>query len=594
MNKFNDFEPHASGTGHKGRHEGIYTAFATASASTTALPPLAPSTSAEFTASDGATTLAMPPIATTSADSEQSTGGNGITTKKRRRIWPIVTGAVLAFLLAALIACFFAGRWYFQDKAAPGVHLGNVSVMGQNREQLTDTVNQQAAATKVNFNADGRTSTLTLDDLGAKVDVDKTVDALLNAKPAGSFASSLTRLNILSTSYVPLDATTNDATAQNAITNALIDEANRAQVTDITYDANAKGFTLVQGRDGMEPEPTAVKAAVAQAIASPGTTTSAKIELVTAKNPISNDMAQQAVKEANARTGLSLTVGNGEDKTVTIPADQIAQWVKPRIDSQTGAVTMNVDHDAVAAYLKQDSVIKQLSVPMTSEEVYITPKSEGGVRIGADKTLGHDGIEVTSTDNAAATISTALENGQDAHATVETKVTPFDQKEVEVPHDFDKANGDKWVHVDLTNQTATAYQGTTVVKTFLIASGQPTADGSRLSDTGTFYVYLKYESQTMTGEGYSQPNTPWISYYNGGEALHGAPAYMWGEHPIYIQQGVPGSHGCINMQVNDAKWMYDFATIGTRVVVDGTTPTSGEPIRQAGPDATGWQGGAAN
>ena len=133
-----------------------------------------------------------------------------------------------------------------------------------------------------------------------------------------------------------------------------------------------------------------------------------------------------------------------------------------------------------------------------------------------------------------------------------------------------------------------------MVKKFNIASGKPTADGSMLSDTGTFYVYLKYESQTMVGEGYNQSGTPWVSYYNGGEALHGVPAYMWGEHPIYVQQGIPGSHGCINMQVADAKWMYDFATIGTRVVVDGTTPTSGQALRPAGADATGWQGGNAS
>ena len=78
-----------------------------------------------------------------------------------------------------------------------------------------------------------------------------------------------------------------------------------------------------------------------------------------------------------------------------------------------------------------------------------------------------------------------------------------------------------------------------MVRKFNIASGKPTADGSMLSDTGTFYVYLKYESQTMVGEGYNQPGTPWVSYYNGGEALHGVPAYMWGEHPIYVQQGIP-------------------------------------------------------
>lgn len=511
------------------------------------------------------------------------------TRARGRNPWPIVAGVLLAVLLAALVSYFFVGRWYFQDKAAPGVSLGNVSVTGQNREQLTDTVNRQIAATKVTFDANGRTAEASLKDLGVATDADKTVDALLNAKAPDTFGATIARLNPFAKSSVPLTATTNDDTAFAFATDSLVDEGERERTTGIAYDANAKRFTVKAGQDGQEPEATTVKDAVARAIADPGQVTTTQVKLITAKDPITADTAQKTADDANARLGLAINVNNGGDKTVAIPADQIAQWIGTSADATNGTLALTVDHDAIDQYLKQDSVVKALTVPMVTEEVYVRPASEGGTSIGADKTLGVDGIEVTGNGSATDTIANAIQNGQPANATVATKVTPHDTKNVEVPHDFDKPNGSKWVHVDLTNQTATAYEGTTVVKTFLIASGQYTADGSRLSETGTFYVYLKYEQQTMTGPGYSQP-TPWISYYNGSEALHAVPPYLWGDHPIYVQQGIPGSHGCINMQVADGKWMYDWADVGTRVVVDGTTPSSGQPIREAGADATNYQG----
>ena len=40
---------------------------------------------------------------------------------KKRKLPLIITGIVLAVLVVAAIAGFFTARWYFQDKAAPGV-----------------------------------------------------------------------------------------------------------------------------------------------------------------------------------------------------------------------------------------------------------------------------------------------------------------------------------------------------------------------------------------------------------------------------------------------------------------------------------------
>ena len=81
--------------------------------------------------------------------------------------------------------------------------------------------------------------------------------------------------------------------------------------------------------------------------------------------------------------------------------------------------------------------------------------------------------------------------------------------------------------------------------------------------TGTYHIYLQNATQTMRGQNadgtpYEAEGIPWISYFYEGYALHGAPSRS--------SFGFSGSHGCLNMPVGEAKWIYDWATIGTTVV----------------------------
>ncbi len=80
---------------------------------------------------------------------------------------------------------------------------------------------------------------------------------------------------------------------------------------------------------------------------------------------------------------------------------------------------------------------------------------------------------------------------------------------------------------------------------------------------GTFPVYLRLTSQTMTGTNpdgshYSDPGIPWISYFNGGDALHGF---------IRSTYGWPQSLGCVEMPFADAKTVWPHTPIGTLVTV---------------------------
>lgn len=113
----------------------------------------------------------------------------------------------------------------------------------------------------------------------------------------------------------------------------------------------------------------------------------------------------------------------------------------------------------------------------------------------------------------------------------------------------------RWIQVSLSKQRLTAYEGTTPVYSTLVSTG------TRAHPTlvGTFRIYTKLKSQRMIGPGYNLPNVPNVMYFVGGYAIHGA---YW-----HNNFGHPMSHGCVNLPLPAATWMFNWASVGTPVVV---------------------------
>jgi len=117
------------------------------------------------------------------------------------------------------------------------------------------------------------------------------------------------------------------------------------------------------------------------------------------------------------------------------------------------------------------------------------------------------------------------------------------------------ADGRRWIEVNLSSQTLTAWQGEVAVMHTYISSGL----GATPTVTGRFTVGRKYSSQRMVGPGYDLPGVPWVMYFYGGYAIHGA---YW-----HNNFGRPMSHGCVNMSVGDSQLLYNWAPMGTEVYV---------------------------
>jgi hypothetical protein len=126
-------------------------------------------------------------------------------------------------------------------------------------------------------------------------------------------------------------------------------------------------------------------------------------------------------------------------------------------------------------------------------------------------------------------------------------------------HDVDKATYN-YVKVSTGQpETLTLYVDMHPIYTTLVNTGI----SSRPTAIETDPVYLRYTSTTMSGTNpdgshYSDPGIPWVSYFHGGEALHG---YIRGSY------GWPQSLGCVEMPYSNAHVVFPYTPIGTLVTV---------------------------
>jgi len=143
----------------------------------------------------------------------------------------------------------------------------------------------------------------------------------------------------------------------------------------------------------------------------------------------------------------------------------------------------------------------------------------------------------------------------------------FVSKVQKIDRPEDVTADEKWVAVDLYEQTLVAYEGDTPVFATLVASGLPPYN----TNEGLFDVWANLPVDPMSGatgapEAYALQSVPWVMYFDGGISLHGS---YWHDYFGYRQ-----SHGCVNLTISDARWLYEwwFADLNAQGELDGSYP----------------------
>lgn len=457
----------------------------------------------------------------------------------------------IAVVIVIALAAVFAYGLYYSNRALPGTSVAGTDVSGQTRAQITALVAQKEAETTVEVDIDGNKQELTLAQLGMSVDPEGTADDVL--APNRSWWNRLTK----AFSHNDVAAKINGDSAQlnAAISDAASQYVKVAKNAEVTADDASGTFVVTPSEAGTEFDRSALQDTVEAAAASLQSQTLA-LNLEPVEPRVNTEEAQKVADKANALLATNVELTDGIDKFTPEVAEKM-QWIAiPSSPDQLGDPT--VDSTKVAAW-----------VDKTAQATNADPKpgvrnlnSRGEVVSVVEEAT--PGWKVNNSADLAKQVSESLSQGKAFAGEFNYDRPASDKWEERTIADgaenlaYKAAPGEKWIDIDLTNYTVSAYEGATIVRgPVAMVPGKP----STPTVTGTFKTYLQYTSQTMRGEDYVTPDVPWVTYFTGSYALHGAP---W--RSSFGYGGDAGSHGCINMPVDEAQWFFQWAGIGTTTV----------------------------
>ena len=126
------------------------------------------------------------------------------------------------------------------------------------------------------------------------------------------------------------------------------------------------------------------------------------------------------------------------------------------------------------------------------------------------------------------------------------------------PRPSEVGEHEKWVDVNLDKKTMVLLEGDRPVYATLVSPGKKSRDKKKnhATPTGSWRIREKHIAVTMDGDGaagdlpYSIEDVPYVEYFKGSYALHGA---FW-----HSNFGHDMSHGCVNLSPLDAKHVFNW------------------------------------
>ena len=179
------------------------------------------------------------------------------------------------------------------------------------------------------------------------------------------------------------------------------------------------------------------------------------------------------------------------------------------------------------------------------ENVYVT----GNVNLREKNSLNSDVIMVIDKYEKAKRIKTNNE----------WDYVSYNGTEGYVASKYVKELGDTFVEVDISEQNLYLYVDDSLELTADVVTGKKNKYDTRL---GCHPIYSKEKGRYLKGEGYKVYVDYWLPF-DKGQGLHDASWRTSFDKDDYLN----GSHGCVNMKPEDAKYVYDNVEVGTKVLV---------------------------
>lgn len=408
---------------------------------------------------------------------------------------------------------------------APGTSTAGVAVGGQTTAMAADSISSRLSSIEVSLGDGG--PTVSAADLGASVDAAALADAAFAQSPMWNVTSWFAEYD---GGEVALDTARATAALRAAAPDSFTDPTPAA----VAFDGSV--YTATPAQDGtgisLESVRTALEGALRDGVDS--------VTVDPTPEPVPSDITTDAAEAAVATlNGMIDEAGfyAGDENIVPVSAKRLASWLTVAPD-ESGAFVITADAaavqetvDGLAGKVNQD--------PQTAQVL----SNESGTVLSTI-VEGQDGRVLGDVGGVARDFADQLATGSAAYA-LPVDVTPRDT-----------VSTVRLAEVDLGEQRLYLKENGKVIDTWLISSGR---DGA-VTFTGRYSIGWRTPLQDMkgtsrdTGSKYTQPDVPWVMYFNGNQAFHGA---YW-----HNNFGSQMSAGCVNMPPPLAKKLYDWMPDG--------------------------------
>lgn len=464
----------------------------------------------------------------------------------------------LSIVIAVLVLVAGAGAAYvelYKNRVIPRTTVAGINARGMDISSLGTALSNKVENTKVDVTIGDFHQTVSLADLGISVDVGATAE-----KALASSQTAWSRLvGLLKSRHIPAIVSIDNKKQSEFLTASLQDAGKLITEPTISWSKADQKFVVTPGAEGYDVDHQVFSEEVAK-LAHQLRSGAVKMDPKISGPHLSQEQAQAAANSGDQIVALEVAVSDAES-VLPASAEEKASWIDfPTNDS--GFKDPQVNPERVKKWLEKTA--ESTNVPAQPQVNNV----DASGKVLARSRPGTSGWKVNNVAQLSKELVAALQAGQSysgkfsyAEVAPETTTQPVAPGAEKLA--YPAAAGEKWIDVNLSNNTMTAYEGATAVHgPVLIVPGKPAMP----TVEGTYNIYLKLEKQTMKGKNYDgRPyevkDVPWIMYFFEDYAIHGAPWFSQ-----FGWSGPHGTHGCVNAPVPEAKWLYDWTELGTIVV----------------------------
>lgn len=457
----------------------------------------------------------------------------------------IIGGFLLVALSTAqvLIGSIYAGKAY------PGVKVAGQDIGGMTREQSKELLQQKINGYKVTIKVDTKTYTATPEEAGISYDLNSTLDdAFVQGKkqwfaPVGLYQT----INSMGINY----SYKVDNDKKKAFVNKIVTETGKAPVDATVVIEN--GEPKVQpDQNGIGLSSSQVENALFERVSTVdhdpvGLSQSSQPARIKAKD------VEPAIKETKQLLSTPVTITYQGKVFQPTPSD-MSNWYafEKTPPEEPAGVKPVVNSDGIKNYLQKVAI--QINVNPINKKV----KIENGV-----SQVEREGSEGLALDQDTLSTQIAEAVGQKKSFTGEAPTVKLGFK-TETNRVTTLAYG-KYIEINLSRQYMWVYQDQKVIFESPITSGAAGAGFPTVQ--GLFSVLAKQTNRNLNGYAIGYNYNVFVKYWMpffGNYGLHDASwRSSFGGSDYYYG----GSHGCVNMPLNAAAFLYGWADVGTPVWV---------------------------